>query len=576
MERLDSPTSSDLEALSKTLANMLAFGAWRDDERAGLAAQLTAVHASKGELVVVQGQRDRSMYFCVRGSAAVVQNGVHLQRVREGEHFGELGLINGTPRAASVQADSDLLLGCLSHEGYLGLQAAEPALARRFVEAMLVGVSLRLSEMTESVQQLLHARSLPRRAQLDLQVMGRAMRVQTGTPVRNLLPAEVAGHSVVAALINQRPASLATVLSSNCSLEPLSSAHWEGQRVFRKSLGLLCLEAAHRLDAKLELHMEQSTGLAQRVRIEHQGAHGLAELALQIAEQMRQLSEANAPLREEWWTVDEAVEHFRERGWQELLDLLSTWRDATVPVVSYGEVHALRQGPLVPNANQLRGFDVQAEEAGLLLVYGDMHRTLPPPADDQRKSFLELQRAVDAEHARAVSQKSRELIGAQERWLNTLSIHSVGAFNRTCLDGNVEQFIRVNEGFHEKAIGQIADRLAARKDTVKIVCVAGPSSSGKTTFIKRLRVQLQVNGINPIGLSLDDYYVERERTPRDEHGEYDYEALEALDLRLLAEQLEALLGGAAIHTARYDFRTGHSAADGGSELQLGSRDMLML
>jgi uridine kinase len=140
----------------------------------------------------------------------------------------------------------------------------------------------------------------------------------------------------------------------------------------------------------------------------------------------------------------------------------------------------------------------------------------------------------------------------------------------------VSQIIRVAEGFHEKRIGQVADDVAARRDRVRIITIAGPSSSGKTTFIKRLTVQLQINGLNPVGLSLDDWYVDRDKTVRDQNGDFDFEALEALDLPLLQDQVRRLLAGEEVATARYDFRTGRSAPEGGPRLELQRGDVLML
>ena len=134
----------------------------------------------------------------------------------------------------------------------------------------------------------------------------------------------------------------------------------------------------------------------------------------------------------------------------------------------------------------------------------------------------------------------------------------------------------MSEGFQEKRIGRIADEIQARGRSVKVVCLAGPSSSGKTTFIKRLKVQLQVNGVNPVGLSLDDYYVDRDLTPKDDKGEFDYEAFEALRVDLLQENFTRLLAGESVRTAHYDFATGASAPTGGPEIKLGPNDILML
>jgi uridine kinase len=157
-----------------------------------------------------------------------------------------------------------------------------------------------------------------------------------------------------------------------------------------------------------------------------------------------------------------------------------------------------------------------------------------------------------------------------------MGVTSVGAFNELCISGQVSQLIRVAEGFHEKRIGQIADQIAAARERIRIISIAGPSSSAKTTFIKRLTVQLQIDGVNPVGLSLDDYYVDRERTPRGPAGDWDFEALEALDLPLLQDHVGRLLAGEAVRTARYDFLTGRSHADGGPLIQLRPGDVLML
>src|SRR5690606_36343182 len=135
--------------------------------------------------------------------------------------------------------------------------------------------------------------------------------------------------------------------------------------------------------------------------------------------------------------------------------------------------------------------------------------------------------------------------------------------NRSCIEGSVPDVIRVAEGFHEKRLSAIADEIASRGDEIDIVSIAGPSSSGKSTIIRRLCVQLKVNGITPVGLGLDDYYVDRENTPKDETGDYDFEALEALNLKLLHQHLTALLRGESVRTPRFDFLRGKAEPEAG-------------
>jgi len=168
------------------------------------------------------------------------------------------------------------------------------------------------------------------------------------------------------------------------------------------------------------------------------------------------------------------------------------------------------------------------------------------------------------------------MIEDHAHWLASMGVTSVGAFNDSCIDGQVSQLIRVAEGFHEKRIGQVADEATARRDQLRIVAIAGPSSSGKTTFIKRLNLQLQINGLQPVGLSLDDYYVHRDLTVRGSDGERDFEALEALDLPLLQSHVRKLLDGQEVVTPRYDFRSGRSHPGAGPRLRLRTGDVLVL
>jgi uridine kinase len=163
---------------------------------------------------------------------------------------------------------------------------------------------------------------------------------------------------------------------------------------------------------------------------------------------------------------------------------------------------------------------------------------------------------------------------SEAEWMRLLGVDSVGTFNRACVNGSVGELIRVSEGYHEKRIAEIADQIKAREG-VRIVAVAGPSSSGKTTFIKRLVVQLRVNGIEPVELSLDDYYLDRARQVKDARGEYDFEALSALDVAQFQADLDVLLAGSPVRPPRYDFQHGVSRPRTGAELRLDDRRVLL-
>lgn len=553
------------------------------DTRARLVPWLEALEVPAGATIVTQGGRDRDLYVCLAGEAAVSRGGVEVERIGPGTWFGELALILATPRAASVVARTPLRLARLSHASYRKLTEADPALGLRFLEALLDGVAARLGHMSESVGQLLRNQALPRRAAVHVRVRGAEARaVPTGTRASDLLPERIDGALVVAALCDHKPVSLLTPLTSNGDLEALTTAHWEGQRVYRQSLALLVLDAAHAVsrDTGAEpprIELAHSVGFARRVRVHGCAPADLDTLAPRIEAEMRALAARALPLTEELWSVDDAADYFARVGAPHTVALFRCWREAAVPVASYGGRYVLRTGPLVPHTGLLREFGVVADDEGLLLLYD----RAAAPVTASRTTHAPAPRPGDptpwgAEDALDAARQTTTLVGAAEPWQRALGIDSVGVFNRACIEGSVPRLIRVNEGFHEKAIGHIADQIVARGDATRIVCISGPSSSGKTTFIERLKVQLHVNGKNPIGISLDDYYRDREATPRDAAGEFDYEALQALDLPLLHAQLTALLRGERVHTARYDFPTGTSHATEGIEIALGANDLLLL
>jgi uridine kinase len=223
-------------------------------------------------------------------------------------------------------------------------------------------------------------------------------------------------------------------------------------------------------------------------------------------------------------------------------------------------------GPLLPSARFLRGFSLVQHPDGLLLDHGPLARS------DMFDASHEPERARELAHPRFGAEMAR----SHRRWLAAMGVESIGDFNEMCVRGEIARLIRVAEGFHEKRIGQIADAIAARRSSLRVIGVAGPSSSGKTTFIKRLSVQLEVAGIQPVNLSLDDYYLDRERMPRDESGEYDFEALEALDLAAVHEHLVGLIDGGVVRTPRFDFKQGKSSPNGGPRLHIADDHVLLI
>jgi uridine kinase len=538
-----------------------------------LVGYLEPVRVAAGEPIVREGARDRDLYFVLAGQARILSQGLDVGRLRSGDHLGELALVAGYPRAATVLAIDEVELARLSLARFEQLAAEDPALGLRLLQRLLAGVGTRLHDMTRSVDALLRDRSVPRRSMVTVRIGGHARPVPTGTPLHELLPAEVDGELVVAALVDARPASLVAAVLSDATIEPLHMGTWEGARVYRNSVGLLLLEAAWRRRPELAVRIEHSLGFGQHVSVQTSkgGEVGpMSALAAALTEEMLALVDADLPLHEQWWAVEEAREQFERTGWAEAWALLQTWRQATCRLVSYGAVQALRLSPLVHRTGLLSGFCVVPEDDGLVLVHGVIDpvpavpRTTPPTA------------SATTTPSTMVARQAARVMREHARWLQALGAQSVGALNRACIDGDVGQLVRVAEGYQEKRISQIADAIAARAEQVKVVCIAGPSSSGKSTFIRRLEVQLQVDGLRPRGLSLDDYYVDREHVPRDATGELDFEAFEALRGELLQSHLLRLLAGEEVQLARFDFPSGRSHPEGGPRVQLQQRDLLLL
>jgi len=257
-------------------------------------------------------------------------------------------------------------------------------------------------------------------------------------------------------------------------------------------------------------------------------------------------------------TIEEVENYFRKLGYQRKLELLETRRSSTVHTISCGEFIDVAHGPYAPHTGCLPTFGVIPYGDGLVLRF-------PRRSDRSRLPEFTPRPKLFATYLET------------RAWQELLGVHHVGQLNRLCLDGGIREIIRVAEGLHEKKVAQIADQILSNRPRTRLVLVAGPSGSGKTTFAKRLGIQLRVNGLEPVALSLDNYYVDRDATPLGEDGEPDFEALEAIDLALLREHLAELLAGRQVATPRFDFPRGRRKdPDTWVPLCLGDQQVLVI
>jgi uridine kinase len=252
----------------------------------------------------------------------------------------------------------------------------------------------------------------------------------------------------------------------------------------------------------------------------------------------------------------EALELFRKNRQTGTAQLLEQRSEPKIPINMCGDFADLYIEPLVPRTGLLKAFALMAYQDGFLLRFpGVGQGTAIEPFEDSPRIF-----SVYHEY---------------KKWGRIIGVHAVDQLNRLIANRTIQDYIRIAEAFQAKKMAEIADMIYAGRGDVKVVLIAGPSSSGKTTSAKRLSIDLKVMGIEPVAISLDDYYLGTDKTPRDENGQPDFECLEALDVPYLNEQLLALFKGDEVEIPSFDFKLGRRKEEG-KKLRLGRRAMLIM
>lgn len=341
----------------------------------------------------------------------------------------------------------------------------------------------------------------------------------------------------------------------NCKdVEFLSLRHPSALRAYTRSLFFVLCKAVHDLygTGHVVINVPVSNGYHCDLHIGHQVTD--ADVAA-IRKRMQEIVAAAIPIHRHQATTEDAIRMFREMGTVskvKLLEGLGSLYTTYYEIDGYVDYY---YGSMLTNTGQLTLFGVEPYFGGILL-------RVPSLQDPSRLGELVRQ------------DKMFDIFMEHHHWQDILGISTIGDLNKAVEEGKSNGLIQLSEALQEKKIAQIADEIAKRKN-VKMVLIAGPSSSGKTTTCKRLSVQLAVNGIHPIGISLDDYFVNREQTPRDETGDYDYEHLHALNIPLLNEQMNALFRGEEVELPRYNFQMGRSEKSG-RRLRLQGNEVLVL
>ena len=356
------------------------------------------------------------------------------------------------------------------------------------------------------------------------------------------------------ATVNNRTEGLNYRLYHNKDVEYFDLHSATGERCYMRTLFFVLCKSVHDLypDSKVVIDIPVSNGYYCNLML----GHDVTETDVtRIRERMRQLIDAKLPIRRYEVPTEEAVRIFSSRGDKAKAKLLRSTGKLYTTYYEIADYVDNFYGSLLINTSQLTLFGLEKYFDGALL-------RLP-----SRQNPAELGALIRQD-------KMFDIFKEQHRWNRILGVSTVGDFNEAVRSGQTTGLINVSEALQEKKIASIAEQIAHRQGT-RVVLIAGPSSSGKTTFCKRLSIQLVTCGIKPIQISLDDYFVDRHLTPKDENGEYDYESVHALNIPLLNEQLQQLFEGKNIELPKYNFQTGKSEKSG-KRLQLGDNQVLVL
>ena len=361
-------------------------------------------------------------------------------------------------------------------------------------------------------------------------------------------------YGPVSCKVNNKVEGLHYRVYNNKDVEFLDMTSPSGSRAYTRTLFFVLCKAVQDLypahDVIIDIPV--SNGFYVDVRF---GRPATDEDVDRIRQRMQEIIDAKMPIRRYMVPTEEAIALFEEKGDVEKVKLLKTSGSIYTTYYKIGEYVDFYYGTLLTNTSELYLFGLEKYYDGMLL-------RIPSVKDPSVLGELTKQ------------DKMFEIFKEHHRWQDILGIRTVGDFNQAVDAGFTTDIINISEALQEKKIAKIAEDIANRKG-VKLVLLAGPSSSGKTTSCKRLSIQLAVNGLKPLQISLDDYFVDREKTPKDANGEYDYESIYALDLQLINDQFNALFRGEEVELPKYDFQTGKSKKSG-KKLKMNDNNVLVV
>ena len=362
-------------------------------------------------------------------------------------------------------------------------------------------------------------------------------------------------HGPISCKVNNKVEGMHYRVYNSKDLEFLDMTSSSGSRAYTRTLFFVLCKAVKDIfpaSPDVIIDIPVSNGFYVDVRL---GRELTEEEVGKLRNRMQEIIDAHMPIRRYMVPTEDAIALFQEKGDVEKVKLLKTSGSIYTTYYKIGDYVDYYYGTLLTNTSGLYLFGLEKYYDGMLLRIPSLKNP------DQLGEITRQDKMFD-------------IFKEHHRWQDIIGIRTVGDFNQAVTAGFSTDIINISEALQEKKIAQIAEDIAQRKG-VKLVLLAGPSSSGKTTSCKRLSIQLAVNGLKPLQISLDDYFVDREKTPKDESGEYDYESIYALDLKLINEQFNALFRGEEVELPKYDFQSGKSKRSG-KKLKMNDHNVLVV
>ena len=369
---------------------------------------------------------------------------------------------------------------------------------------------------------------------------GRVFAGPVGTPLEAYVRAATAhddGPDAIAAIVDNKLMELARPVQRDGTAALIRLNSSDGARIYRRSLTFMMIAVANRCFPDARVYVEHSTvNGGYYCRIEGREPFSHEELQ-RLEQRMREVVEQDLPIVRKRVSLEEAIRIFEEAGDEEKLALLKQRRKPDLIIYQLLDTQDYFHGYMAPSTGYLRYFAIEPSQGGFLLRF---------PRQNTPTTILPY----------SPPNPLYEVFTQYSQWLRRLGIRNVAGLNQVIASGQLTEAILVSEALHEQRISEIADAIHARRDRVRVVLIAGPSSSGKTTFARRLAVRLLAVGLRPLPISVDNYFVDRAHTPRDENGDYDFESLYAVDIAYLNRQINDLIAGKEVILPEFDFSTG--------------------